>query len=83
MRFEPRAVQHRRHFAIFIRLCAYFFLRISEAALNLFINTNGQELLKEMKPSIKKHLLQTMRTFINNLFGRVPYEYWILDEERK
>ena len=53
---------------------------IIEAALNLFINTNGQELLKEMKPSIKKHLLVTMRTFINNLFGRVPYEYWILDE---
>ena len=53
---------------------------IIEAALNLFINTNAQELLKEMKPSIKKHLLVTMRTFINNLFGRVPYEYWILDE---
>ncbi|XP_026291111.1 uncharacterized protein LOC113215663 [Frankliniella occidentalis] len=55
---------------------------IIEAALNLFINTNGQELLKEMKPSIKKHLLVTMRTFINNLFGRVPYEYWILEDDK-
>lgn len=52
---------------------------VAEAALNLFINSNAQELLREMKPSIKKKLLVTLRHFIENLFDRIPYNYWITD----
>uniref|UniRef100_A0A1B6E0H0 Protein takeout n=1 Tax=Clastoptera arizonana TaxID=38151 RepID=A0A1B6E0H0_9HEMI len=52
---------------------------ILEAALNLFINSNAQDLLKEMKPSIKKKLLVNLRQFIENLFSRIPYSSWIID----
>ena len=52
---------------------------VLEAALNLFINSNSQELLKEMKPHIKKKLMVTMKSFIDNLFSRVPYDSWIID----
>ncbi|XP_072764812.1 circadian clock-controlled protein daywake [Anoplolepis gracilipes] len=49
------------------------------AALNLFINTNSQELLKEMKPDLRKKLVQVMATFVQNLFAQVPYDAWIAD----
>ncbi|XP_014245127.1 protein takeout-like [Cimex lectularius] len=52
---------------------------VIEAALNLFINSHSQELLREMKPSIKKKLLSTMAQFVDNLFSRIPYEYWIIE----
>ncbi|KAK9497009.1 hypothetical protein O3M35_012803 [Rhynocoris fuscipes] len=52
---------------------------VIEAAMNLFINSHSQELLKEMKPSIKVKLLANMRQFVENLFDRIPYEYWIID----
>jgi len=52
---------------------------VLEAALNLFINSNAQELLREMKPSIKKKLLITMKHFIDNLFDRIPLHQWIVD----
>lgn len=55
--------------------CYYYFL--TEAALNLFINSNAQELLKEMKPDLKKKLLVLMRNFVENLFENVPYDAWI------
>lgn len=47
--------------------------------MNLFINSHSQELLKEMKPSIKMKLLANMRQFVENLFERVPYGYWIIE----
>ncbi|XP_014290978.1 circadian clock-controlled protein daywake [Halyomorpha halys] len=50
---------------------------VIEAALNLFINSHSQELLREMKPSIKSKLLQIMGQFVDNLFQRIPYKYWI------
>ncbi|XP_075235870.1 juvenile hormone binding protein 2 [Lycorma delicatula] len=52
---------------------------ILEAALNLFINTNSQELLREMKPSIKKKLLANLHNFIGNLFARIPYNSFIVE----
>nr|BAH72141.1 ACYPI008182 [Acyrthosiphon pisum] len=52
---------------------------VLEAALNLFINSNSQELLKEMKPHIKKKLMVGMKSFIDNLFSRVPYDSWVID----
>ncbi|XP_073983827.1 juvenile hormone binding protein 2 [Rhodnius prolixus] len=52
---------------------------VIEAAMNLFINSHSQELLKEMKPSIKMKLLANMRQFVENLFERVPYGYWIIE----
>lgn len=52
---------------------------VIEAALNLFINSNSQELLREMKPSIKKKLVSQMRHFVENLFDRVPYDLWIVE----
>lgn len=52
----------------------FFFCLLPEAALNLFINSNSQELLKEMKPAIKKKILILMRGFADNLFSHIPYD---------
>ncbi|XP_020288989.1 protein takeout [Pseudomyrmex gracilis] len=49
------------------------------AALNLFINTNAQELLKEMKPDLRRKLVQVMSNFVEKLFAQVPYDAWIVD----
>ncbi|XP_044742933.1 protein takeout [Chrysoperla carnea] len=50
---------------------------VLQAALNLFINTNAQDLLKEMKPDLKKKLVAIMSNFIQNLFAYIPYEAWV------
>uniref|UniRef100_A0A6P7GYV5 Protein takeout-like n=1 Tax=Diabrotica virgifera virgifera TaxID=50390 RepID=A0A6P7GYV5_DIAVI len=50
---------------------------VLQAALNLFINSNSQELLKEMKPHLKKKLLILMRNFADKVFSQVPYEAFI------
>lgn len=49
------------------------------AALNLFINSNSQELLKEMKPDLRRKLVQVMTSFVEKLFAQVPYDAWITD----
>ncbi|XP_019867010.1 protein takeout [Aethina tumida] len=51
---------------------------VLQAALNLFINSNGQELLKEMKPALKKKLITLMKNFVDNLFEKIPYDAWIV-----
>lgn len=48
--------------------------QITEAALNLFINSNAQELLKEMKPALRNKLTLVMRNFIDKLFEKIPLE---------
>lgn len=52
---------------------------VLEAALNLFINTNAQELLKEMKPDLKKDLAEKMSRFLAHILDHIPYEDWIVD----
>ncbi|XP_015604903.1 protein takeout [Cephus cinctus] len=52
---------------------------ILQAALNLFINSNSQELLKEMKPDLRRKLVQVMTAFVEKLFSQVPYDAWISD----
>ncbi|KAF5288599.1 hypothetical protein FQA39_LY15378 [Lamprigera yunnana] len=52
---------------------------VLQAALNLFINSNAQDLLKEMKPDLKKKLLSILTTFMQNVFDNVPYDAWIVD----
>jgi len=52
---------------------------IAEAALNLFINSNAQDLLKEMKPDLKKKLMALMTNFIQTLFANIPYDAWIVE----
>jgi Haemolymph juvenile hormone binding protein (JHBP) len=44
--------------------------------MNLFINSNGQELLKEMKPALKTELTQHLKRFMNHLFEKIPVEQW-------
>lgn len=51
----------------------------TEAALNLFINSNAQELLKEMKPTIRAKLVTVLSNFMDNLFERIPLDYWLTD----
>lgn len=72
-------VKVHRYVCCFYLIFVFFFAGRTEAALNLFINSNSQELLKEMKPHIKKKLMVTMKSFIDNLFSRVPYDSWIID----
>ncbi|KAI8430222.1 hypothetical protein MSG28_000566 [Choristoneura fumiferana] len=50
-----------------------------EAALNLFINTNAQELLKEMKPELKRDLADKMSRFLARILDHIPYDDWIVD----
>ncbi|KAB0798321.1 hypothetical protein PPYR_09318 [Photinus pyralis] len=51
---------------------------VLEAALNLFINSNAQELLKEMKPDLKKKLTHLLWGFMENTFESIPYDEWII-----
>ncbi|XP_050309869.1 protein takeout isoform X2 [Anthonomus grandis grandis] len=53
---------------------------VLQAALNLFINSNSQELLKEMKPHLKRKLLVLMSDFVTNIFEHVPYNAIISEE---
>jgi hypothetical protein len=50
---------------------------VLEAALNLFINSNAQELLKEMKPALKQKLTIVMKNFLERLLDRLPMELWL------
>ncbi|XP_001663472.2 protein takeout [Aedes aegypti] len=50
---------------------------IIHAAMNLFINTNAQELLKEMKPQLRSKLTEHLHDFMQRLFDRIPFEYWL------
>ncbi|XP_026323849.1 protein takeout [Hyposmocoma kahamanoa] len=52
---------------------------VLQAALNLFINTNAQELLKEMKPELKKDLAEKMSRFLERILDHIPYDDWIVD----
>ncbi|CAH2262287.1 protein takeout [Pararge aegeria] len=52
---------------------------VLQAALNLFINTNAQELLKEMKPQLKRDLADKMSRFLDRILEKIPYDDWIVD----
>ncbi|XP_053691063.1 uncharacterized protein LOC128739593 [Sabethes cyaneus] len=49
----------------------------TDAAMNLFINSNAQELLKEMKPQLRAKLTEHLHSFMQLLFDRIPLEYWL------
>ncbi|XP_031639533.1 uncharacterized protein LOC116351549 [Contarinia nasturtii] len=51
---------------------------VIQAALNLFINSNAQELLKEMKPALRTKLTTVMHSFIDRLFERIPMEHFLV-----
>jgi len=50
---------------------------VIQAALNLFINSNAQELLKEMKPALRSKLTLVIRNFMDRLFAKIPLDEWI------
>ncbi|KNC24459.1 hypothetical protein FF38_10545 [Lucilia cuprina] len=50
---------------------------VIQAALNLFINSNSQELLKEMKPALRTKLTLVIRNFMDRLFAKIPLEQWV------
>ncbi|CAB3220993.1 unnamed protein product [Arctia plantaginis] len=52
---------------------------VLQAALNLFINTNAQELLKEMKPELKRDLAEKMARFLDHILQQIPYDDWVVD----
>lgn len=56
-----------------------YILFFIETALNYFINSNSQDLLKEMKPDLRRKLVQVMTAFVEKLFAQVPYDAWITD----
>lgn len=59
-------------------LFMYLFILHTEAALNLFINSNAQELLKEMKPALRSKLTLVLRNFIDKLFEKIPLEQFLV-----
>lgn len=44
------------------------------------INTHAQELLTEMKPSLRKELVDKMKIFTENIFARIPYDIMVTDD---
>ncbi|XP_050665597.1 protein takeout [Leptidea sinapis] len=56
---------------------------VLQAALNLFINTNAQELLKEMKPELKRDLAEKMSRFLDRILEKIPYDDLISDDEEE
>ncbi|XP_017081770.1 protein takeout [Drosophila eugracilis] len=50
---------------------------VIQAALNLFINSNSQELLKEMKPALRTKLTLVIRNFMDRIFAKIPLDEWI------
>ncbi|XP_045542492.1 uncharacterized protein LOC106707782 [Papilio machaon] len=52
---------------------------VLQAALNLFINTNAQELLKEMKPELRRDLAAKMSHFLERILDQIPYDDWVKD----
>ncbi|XP_063224913.1 uncharacterized protein LOC134532402 [Bacillus rossius redtenbacheri] len=52
---------------------------VIQAALNLMINANAQDLLKEMKPDLQRKLVTIMEHFLDNLFAKIPYDMWLTD----
>jgi len=61
-------------------LCRFKYENLSpptEAALNLFINSNSQELLKEMKPALRTKLTLVIRNFMDRIFAKIPLDEWI------
>jgi hypothetical protein len=45
--------------------------------MNLFINSNAQELLKEMKPALKSKFTILLSNFMENLFSKIPFDEWV------
>lgn len=64
-------------FLLSARYTTTFFIAIIEAAMNLFINSNAQELLKEMKPALKEKLTILLHNFMENLFSKISLDEWI------
>ena len=64
-------------FLLSARYTTTYFIAIIEAAMNLFINSNAQELLKEMKPALKEKLTILLHNFMENLFSKSPFDEWI------
>ena len=49
-------------------------------AMNVFINENSLELLKQMKPAIKSKILDILHNFINTkIFNQIEYKDIIED----
>ncbi|GJQ85144.1 hypothetical protein Trydic_g9141 [Trypoxylus dichotomus] len=53
---------------------------VIQAALNLFINTNAQDIVKEMKPDLIKKFLMLMSNFVQGLFDYIPYDEWLVGD---
>ncbi|NP_001036986.1 uncharacterized protein LOC114248591 [Bombyx mandarina] len=52
---------------------------VLQAALNLFISTNAQELLKEMKPELKRDLADKMSRYLDHILQHIPYDELVVD----
>jgi len=47
--------------------------------MNLFINENWRDILKELKPSIQDTISQILQNIINRIFAKIPYDDIFLD----
>ncbi|XP_071455445.1 protein takeout [Hetaerina americana] len=54
--------------------------QVIEAAMNLFINTNAQELMMEMKPTLKKKFEAILTNFLESkVLSKIPLEVFFTD----
>ncbi|XP_046393514.1 uncharacterized protein LOC124161270 [Ischnura elegans] len=53
--------------------------QVIEAAMNLFINTNAQELMTEMKPTLKRKFEGVLSNFLERVLSKIPLEAFVTD----
>ncbi|XP_018321059.1 circadian clock-controlled protein-like [Agrilus planipennis] len=51
------------------------------AAINQFLNTNGHEIIAEMKPAASRSISAHFKSFLNAAFLKVPLQVWLPDTQ--
>lgn len=51
----------------------------SGEAINQFLNTNANELVKEMRPAASQSIAKLFKNILNQAFSRIPMSQWLLD----
>lgn len=49
--------------------------------MNLFLNSNWEEILKEVKPSIIASFGKLFLSIVNNVFAKIPYNEMFADAQ--
>ena len=48
------------------------------ASINNFLNTNADEVIKELRPDLERGLSGTFKDLWNDLFSKIPTKLWLI-----